>query len=205
MKLFVSLTLWAYLVLPLTLSAESQLEDNLRSVMLLFEKNRKDSQLKIEQLTKANEELVAGNQTLEADLAAARGKLQSLEQENLLLRSKISERAVQEIETAALAMQSESSVEPPSGEAPIPDFTPQAFKTTDAPTPGAVPLSSATTLVVNLNSATEREIRLIPGIGPQMAQRIVEARPFSSIWDLMRIQGMGRKRIETISPYITIE
>lgn len=66
-------------------------------------------------------------------------------------------------------------------------------------------LSDATVLLVNLNTATERELRLIPGVGGALATRIVRNRPYESVWDLMKLEGMGKKRIETLEQYIVIE
>ena len=42
----------------------------------------------------------------------------------------------------------------------------------------------------------------IPGIGPVVAQRIIEARPFKSADDLQRVKGIGAgKRYEKIRPF----
>jgi DNA uptake protein ComE-like DNA-binding protein len=52
-----------------------------------------------------------------------------------------------------------------------------------------------------INAATEKELRLIPGIGPVMARRIIDARPFRSADDLRKVNGIGDKKYETIRPY----
>ncbi len=47
--------------------------------------------------------------------------------------------------------------------------------------------------VLNVNRATEAELRLLPGIGKRRAQLIVERRdkrPFTSVEEIGRIKGM---------------
>ena len=53
---------------------------------------------------------------------------------------------------------------------------------------------------VDLNSATEGEIAKVPGINKMMAKRIVAARPFLSLNDLIRI-GVSKKTIENLKPH----
>jgi competence protein ComEA len=53
----------------------------------------------------------------------------------------------------------------------------------------------------DINTATEKELRLIPGIGPVMARRIIDARPFRSADDLKKVNGIGDRKYETIRPY----
>ena len=52
-----------------------------------------------------------------------------------------------------------------------------------------------------LNSATTAELLSIPGIGPVLAQRIVDARPFQSADELKRVKGVGAKTYGRIRPY----
>jgi len=51
---------------------------------------------------------------------------------------------------------------------------------------------------VNINEADEATLQSLPGIGGIYAQRIVAARPFSSVDDLMRVPGLGPTRLERI-------
>jgi competence protein ComEA len=53
----------------------------------------------------------------------------------------------------------------------------------------------------DINTATEKELRLIPGIGPVMARRIIDARPFRSADDLKKVSGIGDKKYDQIRPY----
>ncbi len=57
------------------------------------------------------------------------------------------------------------------------------------------------TAKVNLNTATFQEIEQLPGVGPKLAQRIVEARQkqsFQSLADLDRVPGVGKKVLREI-------
>jgi competence protein ComEA len=53
----------------------------------------------------------------------------------------------------------------------------------------------------DINTATEKELRLVPGIGPVMARRIIDARPFGSADDLKKVNGIGDKKYAQIRPY----
>ncbi len=61
--------------------------------------------------------------------------------------------------------------------------------------------------VININTADADLLTELPGIGPAIAQRIVEHReqygPFLSIYDLMAVNGIGEKLFEKLIPYIT--
>ncbi len=61
---------------------------------------------------------------------------------------------------------------------------------------------------VNINSANVQTLTSLPGIGPKMAERIVEYRslngPFRSAEDLMKVRGIGKKTFAKLKPYIDI-
>jgi len=42
----------------------------------------------------------------------------------------------------------------------------------------------------------------LPGIGPQLAARIIDGRPFETVDDLKRIKGVGPKKFADISPLV---
>ena len=54
---------------------------------------------------------------------------------------------------------------------------------------------------ININSATEKELTTVPGIGHVMAARIIAARPFGSADDLRRVSGIGDKKYAQVRPY----
>lgn len=57
---------------------------------------------------------------------------------------------------------------------------------------------------VDLNRASAAELASLDGIGPRLAARIVAARPFGSVDDLLRVRGIGRKRIDELRPRLQV-
>jgi len=51
---------------------------------------------------------------------------------------------------------------------------------------------------VEINTASPEQLDEIVGIGPALAQRIINARPFSSIEDLLKVKGIGEKTLQKI-------
>ena len=58
---------------------------------------------------------------------------------------------------------------------------------------------------LNLNTATRQELQLIKGIGPVMAEKIVNGRPYQTVDELREVDGIGPKRFEEFSQYFVIE
>jgi endonuclease YncB( thermonuclease family) len=54
---------------------------------------------------------------------------------------------------------------------------------------------------IDINTATEKELTTVPGIGHVMAARIIAARPFRSADDLKKVSGIGDKKYDQIRPY----
>lgn len=60
---------------------------------------------------------------------------------------------------------------------------------------------------INVNQASMEELQRLPGIGPKMAQRVVDERqkrPFQSMEDLRRVSGIGAKVLEKLRPYVIV-
>lgn len=53
---------------------------------------------------------------------------------------------------------------------------------------------------VNVNTASLKELETLPGIGPELATRIVAARPYAAISDLLRVNGIDEVRLRAIEP-----
>lgn len=51
---------------------------------------------------------------------------------------------------------------------------------------------------IDINTASFDELKLITGVGDVKAQAIIDARPFSSVDDLIRVKGIGEKTLENI-------
>jgi competence protein ComEA len=72
--------------------------------------------------------------------------------------------------------------------------------------PTAAP--SDNTELININTATKEELDSLPGIGPTIAQRIIDYRdangPFSRIEDIMNVSGIGPSTYDQIKDLITI-
>ena len=139
-------------------------------------------------------------------------KLMALEQK--ARREKVGGWGVNENRMATRAQQpeSENGIDPfdkffhPAGDAP--GSVAAATPATSGPV-ASLPSEETTPTALgslpsklDVNAASLAELQNIPGIGPVVAQRIIEARPFKSADDLQRIKGIGAgKRYEKIRPF----
>lgn len=55
---------------------------------------------------------------------------------------------------------------------------------------------------VNPNTAPYGELMRLPGIGEVLAYRLMEARPFRRLDDMIRVNGIGPKRLEEMRPFL---
>ena len=58
--------------------------------------------------------------------------------------------------------------------------------------------------VLNVNRASEAELRLLPGIGKKRAQLIVEKKPFASLEEVGRIKGL-RAMVHRLHAHLTVQ
>lgn len=74
----------------------------------------------------------------------------------------------------------------------------EEFRTSVSPTrtPNDPPL--------DLNTASNKQLRKIPRIGPVTAAKIIAGRPYRSVDDLLKIPGIGPKTLEAIAPHVRI-
>ena len=60
---------------------------------------------------------------------------------------------------------------------------------------------------LDLNTATTDELENLPGVGPKLAQAIIEYRtrqPFQSVDDLNNVAGIGDKKLSDIRPHVRV-
>ena len=60
---------------------------------------------------------------------------------------------------------------------------------------------------IDVNQADFEELQKLPGIGPKLAQRILDERaksPFRAVEDLRRVSGIGPKILERLKPCVSI-
>lgn len=101
-------------------------------------------------------------------------------------------------------------------------FAARARMTEDPEAPGAEASSTEAVSVVsegrrnvaqpvsiNINTASEAELRSLPGIGPVTAKRIISFREthggFRNTEDIMKVKSIGEKKFENIRQFITVE
>jgi comEA protein len=98
-----------------------------------------------------------------------------------------------------------SAAEETASPAADPEAAPaSASAESPAETPAGVP-----SLAVNLNTATAQQLELLPGIGPALAQRIIEERArrglFKSVDDLDKVKGIGPRTLAKLRPLVRVD
>ena len=111
--------------------------------------------------------------------------------------------------TRAQQPESEKGIDPfdkffhPAGEAPVAAAAATSAPIASLPSEETTPTTlGSLQSKLDVNTASLAELQNIPRIGPVVAQRIIEARPFKSADDLQRVKGIGTgKRYEKIRPF----
>jgi len=69
--------------------------------------------------------------------------------------------------------------------------------------------AAGTTLLVDLNLGSRIELEALPGIGLELADRIVSYRSlhgnFKQVHDLGKVSGIGKKRLKRLEPFVTVQ
>jgi competence protein ComEA len=62
---------------------------------------------------------------------------------------------------------------------------------------------------LNLNTASDEQLQLLPGVGPAKSERILEYRQkngkFRRVQDLRRVKGFGQKTLKKLAPYLAVD
>ncbi|RJP60367.1 MAG: helix-hairpin-helix domain-containing protein [Deltaproteobacteria bacterium] len=58
--------------------------------------------------------------------------------------------------------------------------------------------------LLELNTAGKEELQSIKGIGPVLAERIIAGRPYRTVDDLLKVKGIGPKKLKNIRPYFVV-
>ncbi len=93
------------------------------------------------------------------------------------------------------------------------DPSPAGDRTGTADPPGppaaaAIPRPAAAAPRLDLNRADARELDALPGVGPVLAERIVQQRgrfgPFRDLDELLAVRGVGPRLLERLRPRLTL-
>ena len=84
--------------------------------------------------------------------------------------------------------------------------TPAGSFSINSQTPQTLQPTSETRALVDLNRATHAELCTLPGIGPKLAQSIIDHRenngPFGAVEDVCQVSGIGTKKMENIREFV---
>ena len=85
---------------------------------------------------------------------------------------------------------------------------PFRFKNNDTASKDITPLKLEKTKspkgLLDLNSASKEKLMSIDGIGPVLSARIISGRPYKTVDDLLKVKGIGPKKLENIRPYFVV-
>jgi competence protein ComEA len=69
-------------------------------------------------------------------------------------------------------------------------------------------LSAAAFATINVNTANQKELEVVKGIGPAKAKAILDYRtkhgPFKSVDELDKVKGIGKKTLDEIRPQVAV-
>ena len=58
--------------------------------------------------------------------------------------------------------------------------------------------------LVDVNSATMEELESLSGIGPSLARRIIDGRPYRDVEDLLGVRGIGPRTLGRFRARVTV-
>ncbi|MGZ3659301.1 MAG: ComEA family DNA-binding protein, partial [Bdellovibrionota bacterium] len=102
-----------------------------------------------------------------------------------------------------------ANVTAPSAAAPIASSAPKmpAAPEVNVPTrPGANAKAALPSgALININTASKEELERLPEIGPKKAEAIIQARPFHSAEEIMKVKGIKQGIFAKIKSNITVQ
>ena len=120
--------------------------------------------------------------------------------------------SVDELSKAGIPPKTIDSLKPlvtagPAGATPLPSKAER--RPAQHTTPAEKPAAKAATAKgpagpVDLNTANQKALESLPGIGPATAREIIKARPFKDADDLGRVKGMNKGKIEKLKGMVTV-
>jgi len=97
------------------------------------------------------------------------------------------------------AQQDQQAAPPPGNQRSYPSTTHKMTPAEKKDTP------SANGQPVDLNSASKKDLAALPGVGPDYAQTIIDARPFSSKEDLLKKKVIPQSTYDKIQDRVTAQ
>ena len=59
-------------------------------------------------------------------------------------------------------------------------------------------------LPLDINHASAEDLMYLPHVGPVFAEKIIAARPFKTVEDLLKVQGIGEQYLDDIAPHLKV-
>ena len=59
-------------------------------------------------------------------------------------------------------------------------------------------------LPIDINQTPSHELALLPGVGTTLAERMVAARPFKTLQDVLHVEGIGPNVLQKLEPFVCI-
>ena len=85
---------------------------------------------------------------------------------------------------------------------------PFSFKNNDTVSNDIAPLklekNKSPQNLLDLNTANKEELMSINGIGPVLSAKIIAGRPYKTVDDLLKVKGIGPKRLKNFRPYFVV-
>lgn len=113
--------------------------------------------------------------------------------------------------TPAVASQVSQQLVPqePTESSPSPEESSDAELSEEDPPESEGPQEVLVEKSININTASLEELDSLPGVGPVIAQRIIDYREanngFYDIQEIMDVSGIGEKTYAKLEPYITVD